>query len=196
MKRHTVNKQIGSTRCNENTRLKLKMKQSEAAFSTSCSMYLPVIYLEEPCLFLYLVNIEDTLIDNKTHTHTAHVVSLWHRRLRSSPPACLWLFCPSGPSGNSLASSDHSCARSPPWDGSATVLTPPPSLDLLVLAPLWRSRLTQGDVGQWEDPEAGGPTDNKPASRHFYPIALLLVSSHLLVVWLILSLVFLLAKYQ
>ncbi|XP_040041567.2 type II inositol 3,4-bisphosphate 4-phosphatase isoform X1 [Gasterosteus aculeatus] len=59
-----------------------------------------------------------------------------------------------------------------------------------------RSRLTQGDVGQWEDPEAGGPTDNKPASRHFYPIALLLVSSHLLVVWLILSLVFLLAKYQ
>ncbi|XP_034389809.1 type II inositol 3,4-bisphosphate 4-phosphatase isoform X2 [Cyclopterus lumpus] len=59
-----------------------------------------------------------------------------------------------------------------------------------------RSRLTQGDVGQWEDPEAGAGTDNKPASRHFYPIALLLVSSHLLVVWLILSLVFLLAKYQ
>ncbi|XP_068444904.1 type II inositol 3,4-bisphosphate 4-phosphatase isoform X3 [Clinocottus analis] len=59
-----------------------------------------------------------------------------------------------------------------------------------------RSRLTQGDIGQWEDPEAGAVTDNKPASRHFYPIALLLVSSHLLVVWLILSLVFLLAKYQ
>uniref|UniRef100_UPI0037E8549F type II inositol 3,4-bisphosphate 4-phosphatase isoform X2 n=1 Tax=Semicossyphus pulcher TaxID=241346 RepID=UPI0037E8549F len=59
-----------------------------------------------------------------------------------------------------------------------------------------RSRLTQGDVGQWEDPEAGAVTENKPASRHFYPIALLLVSSHLLVVWLILSLVFLLAKYQ
>ncbi|XP_040003138.1 type II inositol 3,4-bisphosphate 4-phosphatase isoform X5 [Xiphias gladius] len=59
-----------------------------------------------------------------------------------------------------------------------------------------RSRLTQGDIGQWEDPEAGAVTENKPASRHFYPIALLLVSSHLLVVWLILSLVFLLAKYQ
>ncbi|KAG7239237.1 hypothetical protein INR49_029882 [Caranx melampygus] len=53
-----------------------------------------------------------------------------------------------------------------------------------------------GDIGQWEDPEAGAVTENKPASRHFYPIALLLVSSHLLVVWLILSLVFLLAKYQ
>ncbi|XP_062334253.1 type II inositol 3,4-bisphosphate 4-phosphatase [Osmerus eperlanus] len=59
-----------------------------------------------------------------------------------------------------------------------------------------RSRLVQGDVGQWEDPEAGSVAENKPASRHFYPIALLLVSSHLLVVWLILSLVFLLAKYQ
>uniref|UniRef100_A0A674PE94 Inositol polyphosphate-4-phosphatase type II B n=1 Tax=Takifugu rubripes TaxID=31033 RepID=A0A674PE94_TAKRU len=59
-----------------------------------------------------------------------------------------------------------------------------------------RSRLNQGDLGQWEDPEAGAVTQNKPASRHFYPIALLLVSSHLLVVWLILSLVFLLAKYQ
>ncbi|XP_028322307.1 type II inositol 3,4-bisphosphate 4-phosphatase isoform X3 [Gouania willdenowi] len=59
-----------------------------------------------------------------------------------------------------------------------------------------RSRLSQGDIGQWEDPEAGTVTENKPASRHFYPIALLLVSSHLLVVWLILSLVFLLAKYQ
>ena len=58
------------------------------------------------------------------------------------------------------------------------------------------SRLTQGDIGQWEDPEAGAVIENKPASRHFYPIALLLVSSHLLVVWLILSLVFLLAKYQ
>ncbi|KAM4584368.1 type II inositol 3,4-bisphosphate 4-phosphatase isoform 1-T1 [Odontesthes bonariensis] len=59
-----------------------------------------------------------------------------------------------------------------------------------------RSQLTQGDIGHWEDPEAGAVTENKPASRHFYPIALLLVSSHLLVVWLILSLVFLLAKYQ
>ncbi|KAM6972366.1 type II inositol 3,4-bisphosphate 4-phosphatase isoform 2-T2 [Aplochiton taeniatus] len=59
-----------------------------------------------------------------------------------------------------------------------------------------RSRLTQGDVGQWDDPEADAVAENKPASRHFYPIALLLVSSHLLVVWLILSLVFLLAKYQ
>lgn len=58
------------------------------------------------------------------------------------------------------------------------------------------SRLPQGDTGQWEDLEAGTTTENKPASRHFYPIALLLVSSHLLVVWLILSLVFLLAKYQ
>ncbi|XP_062288277.1 type II inositol 3,4-bisphosphate 4-phosphatase isoform X1 [Scomber scombrus] len=59
-----------------------------------------------------------------------------------------------------------------------------------------RSRLAQGDIAHWEDPEAGTVTENKPASRHFYPIALLLVSSHLLVVWLILSLVFLLAKYQ
>ncbi|XP_059410713.1 type II inositol 3,4-bisphosphate 4-phosphatase-like isoform X1 [Carassius carassius] len=56
--------------------------------------------------------------------------------------------------------------------------------------------LTQGEVAQWDDPEAGSNATNKPASRHFYPIALLLVSSHLLVVWLILSLVFLLAKYQ
>ncbi|XP_054636083.1 type II inositol 3,4-bisphosphate 4-phosphatase isoform X3 [Dunckerocampus dactyliophorus] len=59
-----------------------------------------------------------------------------------------------------------------------------------------RSRLSHGDFGRWEDPEAGAATENKPTSRHFYPIALLLVSSHLLVVWLILSLVFLLAKYQ
>ncbi|XP_064782553.1 type II inositol 3,4-bisphosphate 4-phosphatase-like isoform X1 [Oncorhynchus masou masou] len=62
-----------------------------------------------------------------------------------------------------------------------------------------RSRLTQGEVVcQWDsDPEAAcSVAENKPASRHFYPIALLLVSSHLLVVWLILSLVFLLAKYQ
>ena len=57
------------------------------------------------------------------------------------------------------------------------------------------SRLTQGDVAHGEDPEAGSG-ERKPPSRHFYPIALLLVSSHLLVVWLILSLVFLLAKYQ
>lgn len=57
-------------------------------------------------------------------------------------------------------------------------------------------RLAQGEVAQWDDPEVGSVAINKPASRHFYPIALLLVSSHLLVVWLILSLVFLLAKYQ
>ncbi|XP_021333041.1 inositol polyphosphate 4-phosphatase type II isoform X5 [Danio rerio] len=57
-------------------------------------------------------------------------------------------------------------------------------------------RLAQGELAQWDDPEAGSIAINKPASRHFYPIALLLVSSHLLVVWLILSLVFLLAKYQ
>ncbi|XP_051983554.1 type II inositol 3,4-bisphosphate 4-phosphatase isoform X2 [Xyrauchen texanus] len=56
--------------------------------------------------------------------------------------------------------------------------------------------LAQGEVTQWDDPETGSQAINKPASRHFYPIALLLVSSHLLVVWLILSLVFLLAKYQ
>ncbi|KAK6493174.1 type II inositol 3,4-bisphosphate 4-phosphatase isoform X1 [Huso huso] len=59
-----------------------------------------------------------------------------------------------------------------------------------------RSRHTQGGLSEWEDPEAGSVADNKPTSHHFYPIALLLVSSHLLVVWLILSLVFLLAKYQ
>ncbi|XP_055771296.1 type II inositol 3,4-bisphosphate 4-phosphatase-like isoform X2 [Salvelinus fontinalis] len=46
-----------------------------------------------------------------------------------------------------------------------------------------RSRLTQGEVVcQWDsDPEAAcSVAENKPASRHFYPIALLLVSSHLL----------------
>ncbi|KAI2668134.1 Type II inositol 3,4-bisphosphate 4-phosphatase [Labeo rohita] len=43
-------------------------------------------------------------------------------------------------------------------------------------------RLAQGEVAQWDDPEAGSVAINKPASRHFYPIALLLVSSHLLVV--------------
>nr|XP_049576274.1 type II inositol 3,4-bisphosphate 4-phosphatase isoform X2 [Syngnathus scovelli] len=59
-----------------------------------------------------------------------------------------------------------------------------------------RSRLSHGELGHWEDPEAGAAAESKPTSRHFYPIALLLVSSHLLVVWLILSLVFLLAKYQ
>lgn len=32
--------------------------------------------------------------------------------------------------------------------------------------------------------------------RHFYPVAFLLVTSHLLVLWLIFSLVILLAKYQ
>ncbi|KAL4618163.1 type II inositol 3,4-bisphosphate 4-phosphatase isoform X1 [Arapaima gigas] len=59
-----------------------------------------------------------------------------------------------------------------------------------------RSQLSQGEVGRWADPEAGPVAESKPTSRHFYPVALLLVSSHLLVVWLILSLVFLLAKYQ
>ncbi|XP_061626859.1 type II inositol 3,4-bisphosphate 4-phosphatase isoform X3 [Phyllopteryx taeniolatus] len=59
-----------------------------------------------------------------------------------------------------------------------------------------RSRLSHAELGCWEDPEAGAAAESKPTSRHFYPIALLLVSSHLLVVWLILSLVFLLAKYQ
>ncbi|XP_035282030.1 type II inositol 3,4-bisphosphate 4-phosphatase isoform X3 [Anguilla anguilla] len=59
-----------------------------------------------------------------------------------------------------------------------------------------RSGLPQGGSGQWSDPETGCGAENKPPSRHFYPVSLLLVSSHLLVVWLILSLVFLLAKYQ
>ncbi|XP_039606118.1 type II inositol 3,4-bisphosphate 4-phosphatase isoform X2 [Polypterus senegalus] len=59
-----------------------------------------------------------------------------------------------------------------------------------------RSRQPPGDLTEGDDPEAGSVADNKPSSRHFYPVALLLVSSHLLVVWLILSLVFLLAKYQ
>ncbi|KAJ8262171.1 hypothetical protein GJAV_G00163310 [Gymnothorax javanicus] len=59
-----------------------------------------------------------------------------------------------------------------------------------------RSGLSQGEAVQWSDPETGSVAEHKPASRHFYPVALLLVSSHLLVVWLILSLVFLLAKYQ
>ncbi|XP_072898863.1 type II inositol 3,4-bisphosphate 4-phosphatase isoform X4 [Hemitrygon akajei] len=45
-----------------------------------------------------------------------------------------------------------------------------------------------------DDPETD--CDNRPSSSHFYPVALLLVSSHLLVVWLILSLALLLAKYQ
>ncbi|XP_066042540.1 inositol polyphosphate 4-phosphatase type II isoform X6 [Chamaea fasciata] len=59
-----------------------------------------------------------------------------------------------------------------------------------------RSRQTQGALTESDDPETGCLTDNKPTSRHFYPVALLLVSSHLLVVWLILSLALLLAKYQ
>ncbi|XP_077156327.1 inositol polyphosphate 4-phosphatase type II isoform X3 [Paroedura picta] len=59
-----------------------------------------------------------------------------------------------------------------------------------------RSRQTQGTLNESDDPETGCLTDNKPTSRHFYPVALLLVSSHLLVVWLILSLALLLAKYQ
>ncbi|XP_032915844.2 inositol polyphosphate 4-phosphatase type II isoform X1 [Catharus ustulatus] len=57
-------------------------------------------------------------------------------------------------------------------------------------------RQTQGALNESDDPETGCLTDNKPTSRHFYPVALLLVSSHLLVVWLILSLALLLAKYQ
>ncbi|KAM6440022.1 inositol polyphosphate 4-phosphatase type II isoform 1-T1 [Liasis olivaceus] len=59
-----------------------------------------------------------------------------------------------------------------------------------------RSRQTQGALNESDDPETGCLTDHKPTSRHFYPVALLLVSSHLLVVWLILSLALLLAKYQ
>uniref|UniRef100_A0A8C9A8C6 phosphatidylinositol-3,4-bisphosphate 4-phosphatase n=1 Tax=Prolemur simus TaxID=1328070 RepID=A0A8C9A8C6_PROSS len=59
-----------------------------------------------------------------------------------------------------------------------------------------RSRQTQEALNESDDPETGCLTDNKPTSRHFYPVALLLVSSHLLVVWLILSLALLLAKYQ
>ncbi|XP_045149484.1 inositol polyphosphate 4-phosphatase type II [Echinops telfairi] len=59
-----------------------------------------------------------------------------------------------------------------------------------------RSKHTQGALNESDDPETGCLTDNKPTSRHFYPVALLLVSSHLLVVWLILSLALLLAKYQ
>ncbi|XP_072857724.2 inositol polyphosphate 4-phosphatase type II isoform X11 [Pogona vitticeps] len=43
-----------------------------------------------------------------------------------------------------------------------------------------RSRQTQGALNESEDPETGCLTDNKPTSRHFYPVALLLVSSHLL----------------
>ncbi|XP_069098669.1 inositol polyphosphate 4-phosphatase type II isoform X1 [Pleurodeles waltl] len=59
-----------------------------------------------------------------------------------------------------------------------------------------RSRQPQGALNESDDPENGCINDNKPTSRHFYPVALLLVSSHLLVVWLILSLALLLAKYQ
>ncbi|XP_075055425.1 inositol polyphosphate 4-phosphatase type II isoform X3 [Mixophyes fleayi] len=59
-----------------------------------------------------------------------------------------------------------------------------------------RSGQAQGLLDESDDPEKGCVTDNKPTSRHFYPVALLLVSSHLLVVWLILSLALLLAKYQ
>ncbi|XP_069834742.1 inositol polyphosphate 4-phosphatase type II isoform X2 [Dendropsophus ebraccatus] len=59
-----------------------------------------------------------------------------------------------------------------------------------------RSGQAQEILNESEDPEKGCVADNKPTSRHFYPVALLLVSSHLLVVWLILSLALLLAKYQ
>ncbi|XP_043530084.1 type II inositol 3,4-bisphosphate 4-phosphatase isoform X3 [Chiloscyllium plagiosum] len=57
-----------------------------------------------------------------------------------------------------------------------------------------RSSYAKGTVNDTDDPEA--VSDNRPTSSHFYPVALLLVSSHLLVVWLILSLALLLAKYQ
>lgn len=42
-------------------------------------------------------------------------------------------------------------------------------------------------------PQALAP---KAPRRHWYPVAFLLVTSHLLVLWLILSLVVLLVKYQ
>lgn len=66
----------------------------------------------------------------------------------------------------------------------------------LLYSSLFNSRQTQGALNESDDPETGCLSDNKPTSRHFYPVALLLVSSHLLVVWLILSLALLLAKYQ
>lgn len=50
----------------------------------------------------------------------------------------------------------------------------------------------QGDQGKWL-PQCMAL---KAPRRHLYPVAFLLVSSHLLVLWLILSLVILLAKYQ
>lgn len=49
-----------------------------------------------------------------------------------------------------------------------------------------------GDQGKWL-PQCMAL---KAPRRHLYPVAFLLVSSHLLVLWLILSLVILLAKYQ
>ncbi|KAM8939476.1 inositol polyphosphate 4-phosphatase type II [Pelodytes ibericus] len=42
-----------------------------------------------------------------------------------------------------------------------------------------RSGQAQGVLNESDDPEKGCVTDNKPTSRHFYPVALLLVSSHL-----------------
>ncbi|KAM4708351.1 inositol polyphosphate 4-phosphatase type II isoform 4-T4 [Discoglossus pictus] len=42
-----------------------------------------------------------------------------------------------------------------------------------------RSGQPQGVLNESDDPEKGCVTDNKPTSRHFYPVALLLVSSHL-----------------
>lgn len=48
------------------------------------------------------------------------------------------------------------------------------------------------------EPPSGVPLCLAPKAprRHLYPVAFLLVTSHLLVVWLILSLVILMAKYQ
>ncbi|XP_051898023.1 type II inositol 3,4-bisphosphate 4-phosphatase isoform X2 [Pristis pectinata] len=57
-----------------------------------------------------------------------------------------------------------------------------------------RSSYAKETMNDTDDPETD--CDNRPTSSHFYPVALLLVSSHLLVVWLILSLALLLAKYQ
>lgn len=78
-----------------------------------------------------------------------------------------------------------------PYCVNATLFSFLPSLPTL-----FNSRQTRGALNESDDPETGCLSDNKPTSRHFYPVALLLVSSHLLVVWLILSLALLLAKYQ
>ncbi|KAG9480104.1 hypothetical protein GDO78_011878 [Eleutherodactylus coqui] len=70
------------------------------------------------------------------------------------------------------------------------------NVEIMWMAATVRSGQAQGILNESDDPEKGCVADNKPTSRHFYPVALLLVSSHLLVVWLILSLALLLAKYQ